>query len=169
MNNKKQIIISSILGLCLIGGFAYAELTENEVQNTSFTPEIQNPKTDKSTSTLAYKFDIKTIKYFPEHIKTNTIMIPTLIGTTTVDVATTTFETIPSKYDFATTTHTKTISKSEYNYCRATKSEKTCKTEIERIVAESREYHLECAEAEMKSLQDELKRTDYWEELTTKK
>lgn len=143
MNNIKNKIIPFICGLCLAGGVAYASLSEQEIISTAFIPVIQTETSDTATSTIAYKFDIKTIK----------------------ETASTT---APSTYDYATTTYTKTISQDEWNYCRATKSQKECEAEVERIVADSKEYHLEVAEAEMKALQDKLNRTNYWEELTIK-
>lgn len=168
MTKIKQKIIPFLCGALLATGLLYADFSEQEVIDTNFTPVIEKEANTKATSTVAYKFDIKTIKYFPKQIIENTIMIPTLIGTTTIDIATTTTEIIPAKYDYTTTTHTKEISKDEWNYCRATKTKKECEEEVARIVADSKTYHLEVAEAEMKALQDKLNRTDYFDELSIK-
>ena len=143
MNNKKQIIISFLCGITLASGIAVASISEQEVKDTIFTPEIQNPKSEKATSTIKYSFGIKTIK----------------------EIASTT---APTTYEFATTTHTKTISKDEYNFCRETKTKTECEAEVERMVNESRTYHLEVENAKLKSLQDKLKRQDFWEELSIK-
>ena len=143
MNTIKKNLIPFICGLCVASGIAFASLSEQEVKDTIFTPEIQNPKSEKATSTIKYSFGIKTIKEFAS-------------------------TTAPTTYEFATTTHTKEISKDEYNFCRSQHSKKYCEGEVERIVNESRTYHLEVENAKLKSLQDKLKRTDFWEELSTK-
>ena len=143
MNNKKQIIISFLCGITLASGICFASLSEQEVKESNFKPEIQNSKSEKATSTISYKFEIKTIK----------------------EIASTT---APTTYEFATTTHTKEISKDEWNFCRSQHSKKYCEAEVERIVNESRTYHLEVENAKLKSLQDKLKRQDFWEELSIK-
>ena len=155
MNKIIQFLFSAVFGAAAFAGASglgeFTEVSEQEIVN--FTPSILNKIAEK-TETMDYNFDIQTIKFYDEVEE----RIDEETGETTPAVL--------AHYDYETITHTKKITDKEWNYCRETKTLKECQAEVAQTVADAKSYQIEKEKEKFKQLQNNLSRTDYFNELT---
>lgn len=155
MKKILELLFSAIFGATAFAGALeigeFDKVTEQEI--TNFNPSILNEIAEK-TKTMDYKFDIQTIKFHNE------------VEETTDEETQEIIPAVPAHYDYETVTHAKNITDKEWNYCRETKTLKECETQVAQIVADAKTYQIEKEREKFKQLQDDLNRTDYFNELT---
>lgn len=155
MNKITKFLFSALFGAAAFAGASglgeFDKVCEQEI--IDFNPSILNETAEK-TKTMDYKFDIQTIKYYDE------------VEETTDEETQEVIPAVPAHYDYETVTHTKNITDKEWNYCRETKTLKECETEVAQIVADAKTFQIEKEREKFKQLQDDLNRTNYFNELT---